>query len=140
MIDWLKEDGAEIHEFGGDPVLTEALAALDPASADPDYWLRFRTWVVTEAAAELARRRMMVEVTIEDVLASWSRAVLPVAMAAAVAAIALIRSPSVDAPPVAVAAVGVEELLVIEVPEQTKPVLLSPDAASGIVAFASDIY
>ena len=140
MIDWLKEDGAEIHEVGSEPVLTEALAALDPASADPDYWLRFRTWVVTEAAAELARRRMMFEVTIEDMLASWSRAVLPVAMAAAVAAIALIRSPSVDEPPVAVAAVGVEELLVIEVPEQTKPVLLSPDAASGIVAFASDIY
>ena len=140
MIDWLKEDGAEIHEVGSEPVLTEALAALDPASTDPDYWLRFRTWVVTEAAAELARRRMMVEVTIEDMLASWSRAVLPVAMAAAVAAIALIRSPSVDEPPVAVAAVGVEELLVIEVPEQTKPVLLSPDTASGIVAFASDIY
>ena len=36
--------------------------------------------------------------------------------------------------------VGVEELLVVEVPKETQPVLLSPDAASGIVAFASDIY
>ena len=139
MTDWLKLDGAEMQEFGPDPVLTEALAALDPASDDPNYWLRFRTWVMTEAATELVRRRMMVEVTVEDVLASWSRAVLPVAMAAAVAAIALIRSPNVDAPPEATA-VGVEELLVVEVPEQTQPVLLSPDAATGIVAFASDIY
>ncbi|MGB1779084.1 MAG: hypothetical protein ACPHQP_05980, partial [Longimicrobiales bacterium] len=76
---------------------------------------------------------------VEDVLASWSRAVLPAAMAAAVAAIAFIRSPQAEAPPVATA-VGVEELLVVEVPEATQPVLLSPDAAAGIVAFASDIY
>ena len=94
---------------------------------------------MSEAASELARRRMLVEVTVEDLLASWSRAVLPVAMAAAVAAIAFIRSPQVDVPPVA-AAVGVEELLVVEVPVETQPVLLSPDAAAGIVAFASDIY
>ena len=62
------------------------------------------------------------------------------ALAAAVAAIALIRNTGVeDAPPVA-SVVGVEELLVVEVPLETRPVLLSPDAASGIVAFASDIY
>ena len=139
MTDSLKLDGAEMKEFGPDPELTAALAALDPASDEPDYWPRFRTWVMTEAATELVRRRMMVEVTVEDLLASWSRAVLPVAMAAAVAAIALIRSPNVDAPAEA-KTVGVEELLVVEVPEQTQPVLLSADAATGIVAFASDIY
>ena len=139
MMDWLKRDDAATDELGRDMVLAEALQALDPASDDPNYWLRFRSWVMTEAASELARRRMVVELTVEDVLASWSRAVLPVAMAAAVAAIAFIRSPDVDAPPV-VSAVGVEELLVVEVPEETQPVLLSPDAASGVVAFASDIY
>lgn len=139
MMDWLKQDAAGTDEFGQEMVLAEALRSLDPATDDPNYWLRFRSWVVSEAAPELARRRMIVELTVEDVLASWSRAVLPAAMAAAVAAIAFIRSPQAEAPPVATA-VGVEELLVVEVPEATQPVLLSPDAAAGIVAFASDIY
>ena len=139
MMDWLKRDDASTDELGRDMVLAEALQALDPASDDPNYWLRFRSWVMTEAASELARRRLVVELTVEDVLASWSRAVLPVAMAAAVAAIAFMRTLEVDQPPVATA-VGVEELLVVEVPEETQPVLLSPDAASGIVAFASDVY
>ena len=139
MMEWLKRDNAATGELGRDMMLAEALQALDPASHDPNYWLRFRSWVMTEAGSELARRRMVVELTVEDVLASWSRAVLPVAMAAAVAAIAFMRSPEVEEQPVATA-VGVEELLVVEVPEETQPVLLSPDAASGIVAFASDVY
>jgi len=139
MMNWLKGDDATTDELGQDMVLAEALQALDPASDDPNYWLRFRSWVMTEAASELARRRMVVELTVEDVLASWSRAVLPVAMAAAVAAIAFIRSPQAEATPVATA-VGVEELLVVGVPVETQPVLLSPDAAAGVVAFASDIF
>ena len=140
MMEWLKQGTARLGESGDDLVLAEALRSLDPASEDPNYWLRFRSWVMAEAASELARRRMIVELTVEDVLASWSRAVLPVALAAAVAAIALIRNTGVeDAAPVA-SVVGVEELLVVEVPLETRPVLLSPDAASGIVAFASDIY
>ena len=139
MMDWLKQDGAGTDEVGQDTVLTEALRSLDPATDDPHYWLRFQSWVMAEAAPELARRRMIMELTVEDVLVSWSRAVLPVAMAAAVAAIAFIRSPQAEVPVVATA-VGVEELLVVEVPQETQPVLLSPDAAAGIVAFASDIY
>ena len=36
--------------------------------------------------------------------------------------------------------IAVEELLVTEISSETVPVLLSPNAASGIVAFASDMY
>lgn len=140
MMDWLKRDAAQTDELGRDMALAEALQVLDPASDDPNYWLRFRSWVMTEAADELARRRMVVALTVEDVLVSWSRAVLPVAMAAAVAAIAFIRTPQAPIQAPEATAVGVEELLVVEVPEETQPVLLSPDAASGIVAFASDIF
>ena len=53
--------------------------------------------------------------------------------------IALIRSSPDDAPELFMA-VGVEELLVREIPAQTQPVLLSPNAAEGIVAFAMDMY
>ena len=92
-----------------------------------------------EAADELSRRRLAVDLTVEDLLESWSRTVIPVALAAAIAAIALMRNSPNDDPKVFLA-VGVEELLVREIPAQTQPVLLSPNAAEGIVAFALDIY
>ena len=135
-MDWTK--GRE-GDLGRDVELEEQLRVLDPSQDDPSYWFRFRGWVMKEAEGELARRRMSVDLTVEDLLESWSRTVIPVAMAAAIAAIALIRSSPDDAPELFIA-VGVEELLVREIPAQTQPVLLSPDAAEGTVAFALDIY
>ena len=135
-MDWTK--GRE-GDLGRDLELEEQLRVLDPSQDDPSYWFRFRGWVMKEAEGELARRRMSVDLTVEDLLESWSRTVIPVAMAAAIAAIALIRSSPDDAPELFMA-VGVEELLVREIPAQTQPVLLSPNAAEGIVAFAMDTY
>ena len=126
-------------DLGRDLELAEQLRVLDPSQDDPSYWFRFRGWVMKEAEGELVRRRMSVDLTVEDLLESWSRTVIPVAMAAAIAAIALIRSSPDDAPELFMA-VGVEELLVREIPAQTQPVLLSPNAAEGIVAFAMDMY
>ena len=135
-MDWTK--GRE-GDLGRHVELEEQLRVLDPSQDDPSYWFRFRGWVMKEAAGELARRRMSVDLTVEDLLESWSRTVIPVAMAAAIAAIALIRS-SPDEAPELFMAVGVEELLVREIPAQTQAVLLSPNAAEGIVAFAMDMY
>ena len=135
-MDWTK--GRE-GDLGRDVELEEQLRVLDPSQDDPSYWFRFRGWVMKEAAGELARRRMSVDLTVEDLLESWARTVIPVAMAAGIAAITLIRSSPDDDPKVFMA-VGVEELLVREIPAQTQPVLLSPDAAEGTVAFALDIY
>ena len=135
-MDWTK--GRE-GDLGRDVELEEQLRVLDPSQDDPSYWFRFRGWVMKEAEGELVRRRMSVDLTVEDLLESWSRTVIPVAMAAAIAAIALIRS-SPDEAPELFMAVGVEELLVREIPAQTQPVLLSPNAAEGIVAFAMDMY
>ena len=138
-MDWTKgRDGRE-GDLGRDLELAEQLRVLDPSQDDPSYWFRFRGWVMKEAAGELARRRMSVDLTVEDLLESWARTVIPVAMAAGIAAITLIRSSPDDDPKVFMA-VGVEELLVREIPAQTQPVLLSPDAAEGTVAFALDIY
>jgi len=112
---------------------------LDPSQDDPGYWFRFRGWIMKEAADELARRRLSVDLTVADLLESWSRTVIPVAMVAAIAAIVLMRS-SPDNDPKVFVGIGVEELLVREIPAQTQPVLLSPNAAEGIVAFALDTY
>jgi len=137
MIDWRSRHSTASDELGRDVVLAEALQALDPASEDPNYWFRFRGWVMSGAALELAQRRLMAELTIGEVMTSWARALVPTAaLAASVAAFILMRA----ATPVPMQPVGLEELLVSDVPVETQPVFLSPDAAAGIVAFASDVY
>jgi hypothetical protein len=127
----------ESDGLGIDMALAEALEVLDPASRDPNYWFRFRGWVMTGASRELARRRLMVDLTVGDVLTSWARTVVPTAvLAAALAGMILMRGGvSAEAHPI-----GVEELLVSEIPSETVPVLLSPETATGVVAFASEIY
>lgn len=124
-------------ELEQDMALARALEVLDPASTDPNYWFRFRSWVVSGAGRELARRRLMAELTIGDVVTSWARTLVPTAaLAAAVAAVMLMRAGEQPGP----YSFGVEELLVTEISSETVPVLLSPNAASGVVAFASDMY
>ena len=124
-------------ELGRDMALAEALQALDPATQDPHYWVRFRGWVLSAAAGELARRRLMAELTVGDVVASWARALVPTAvLAAAVAGVVLLRAEaySEERP------IGVEELLVSDIPGETIPVMLAPDRTDGVVAFASEIF
>ncbi len=119
-----------------DKKLADALRLVDPASQDPNYWFRFRSWVVSNAAAELLRRRLMHELTVADVMSSWARAVVPTAaLAAALAGLLLIRGPGLPTPQ----SVGVEELLVSEVEGEPIPTALAP-ATSGAVAFASETF
>lgn len=120
-----------------DTQLGEALGALDPAHGDANYWLRFRGEVLEGAARELARRRAAARLTVQDVLSSWSRTLVPTALlAAAVAGIALIQAEDASVVP----SMSVDEMLVSELPLETVPVLLSPDEAAGVVAFASDEF
>ena len=131
------QDGLEPQR---DTELSAALEALDPAQDDPNYWLRFRGSVLERATLELARRRMVARLTVQDVMSSWSKTLVPTAlMAAAVAALTLFPG---EEPALAEALTvdELEELLVAEIPAETQPVLLSPDAAAGIVAFASDEF
>jgi hypothetical protein len=82
-----------------DPGLEEALRALDPAAARPQYWLEFRRAVLFAAAPELARRRRTAEITISDVVFSWSRTLVPAAMVAAAAAVLLVLRPDTASGP-----------------------------------------
>lgn len=82
-----------------DPRLAEALRALDPASRDPGYWPRFHRSVMAAAGDELARRRMLADVTIGDLMTSWSRTLVPASvLAAAVAAFVILQSGAAGTP------------------------------------------
>jgi hypothetical protein len=130
--DW--NDSVETDDLGRDRDLAEALFHIDPASEDPKYWLRFRTWVMNGATLELARRRMITQMTVGDVVHSWARALVPTALLAAVlAGILLWRVGSV--PPMTV-----EELLISEIQGETIPMMASPARSFEAVTFASEAF
>jgi hypothetical protein len=133
---WFHES-ADTYDLGPDPELSEALSVLDPARGDPNYWLRFRSWVMGAASRELARRRRLARITMGDVLQSWSRALVPTAVLAAVAAgVLLVRSGAFATPQ----PMGLEELLVSEIEGETIPVMASPDLGAGAVSFAVEDF
>lgn len=118
-----------------DMELAETLSSLDPASVDPNYWFRFHGRVMAGAGTELARRRMMAGLTVGDVLASWSRTLVPTAMlAAAVAALMLIRtgSASLQGP---VTADGL-----LSSSDEVVPVMLPHEAPTAFASFAAEIF
>lgn len=125
------EDG-----LGQDPEIAAWLRALDPASGDPSYWLRFRSWVMESAGPELARRRLLADVTVGDVLQSWSRTLVPTALlAAAVAGLALLRGPvAVESNPLLI-----EDLLVAELADDPIPAALSSQVGTA-VSFVADRF
>lgn len=127
-------DGTE----GPDPILTRSLSALDPVRWDPTYWFRFRDRVVSAAARELARRRMIADTTMSELVASWARTLVPGAiLAAALAAFLLVRSREPSILPLAV-----EEILAEGIDGASIPnVLTSEDQlALGGARFASEAY
>jgi hypothetical protein len=80
-------------DSGPDPWLHQALGALDPGERAPGYWRNFERTVLAAARPELARRRRLAEITVSEVVFSWSRALVPAAMvAAATAAFLITRS------------------------------------------------
>jgi hypothetical protein len=128
---WMDDDVERDFE------LEEALAVLDPARGDPNYWLRFRSWVMGAASRELARRRLVTRLTVGDVVTSWARTLVPTAvLTAVVASILLVRSGAFAAPQ----PMGLEELLVSEIEGETIPVMIAPDLGAGAVSFASEDF
>ena len=125
-------------ELGRDMELASALKFVDPAMDDPNYWFRFRAWVMENAAPELARRRLVAELTVGDVVTSWARALVPTALAAAVVAgLVLLRGGGVQAAGVPV---GVEELLVSGLEEETIPSALATDDRAMQVVLVSETF
>jgi hypothetical protein len=120
-----QKEPEDISELAQDMVLAERLAALDPASEDPNYWLRFRGRVMTDAARALAQRRLIAEITVADVLASWGRAIIPTAaLAAALAGVLLVRTGADTTTPEVSPVAQLEAV----------PVTLAPSSAASFVA------
>ncbi|HSG49458.1 MAG TPA: hypothetical protein VLA43_16685 [Longimicrobiales bacterium] len=119
-----------------DPQMGALLGRLDPGRDDTTFWMRFHRSVVANAAFELARRRREAELTVVGVVSSWSRALLPLAMAAAAAAGIMLARPGDR---------GVETHLLVE--EVLSMGLGDPIPAShdeeevpGGILLASEIY
>jgi len=126
--------GPELTDgLGRDMELSGKLSALDPAAEDPGYWGRFRASVMSEAARALAQRRLIADLTVADVLQSWSRAVVPAALAAAMAGLMLLRTGSTEVP----ATIEPEAVPVAEI---DAPPLLRPDLAVGFAALGSEAF
>lgn len=126
-------------EEGPDPQVASLLRSVDPAGVDANYWLRFQSWVLKSAAPELARRRLMANVTMADVLVGWARAVVPTAVAAALIAGMLLLRPLGTGDEIATAA-SVEELLVAGMEDQTIPATLVDEDDATALAFAAERF
>jgi len=114
----------------------ELLALIDPERTDPGYWPRFHGWVMAAAGAELARRRPA-RATVEDVVLSWWRALVPAAVVAVLLAVALLlRDAPADAP---VAYVDMDEILVVGVEAPDMPAF-EATAPDGAIELVNEIY
>ena len=131
---WTTPRGVNDEE-ARDVGLASALELLDPGSRDPGFWMRFQARVLQGAAPELARRRLMADLTVGDVLTGWARALVPTAvLAAAVAVLLLIRL--TPAPPPAT----VEDLLTAGIQTRTIPEALHESEVAASVAFAAERF
>lgn len=127
----LSRNGTEAP--AGDPWVERTLGVLDPATAEPRYWFEFRRGVMLSAVSELGRRRRRAELTVSDVVFSWSRGLVPIAMAAGLAAFVLLRPQSAQGP----APLRLEEILWGGTEVSASAV--SDDLAVEI-SFAVDVY
>jgi hypothetical protein len=137
MIRRMPHDFDSNDDLGPDVELAEAFAHFNPEHQSPNYWIHFRRWILENAATELARRRLIHELTVGEVITSWARTVVPVALLAAVLAGLLLSRNQLAVP---VRPIGIEELLVSGVEGQTIPAALAPSETSGAVAFASEVF
>lgn len=110
------------------------LGSLDPGSRDPGFWLRFHGRVMSQAQAELSRRRISGDLSVADVVFAWRRALVPMAlMAAALAGILTVG----QAPQAPVQIVALEEVLTEDLNLLPIPSVLSSEGAFDELLFAA---
>ena len=116
------------------------LEILDPGYRDPSYWPWFQNRVMENARPHLEYRRRT-QVTIEGVMLSWSRLILPATVAAAaIAGAVLLRQTQV---PEAQDVAGVEEVLrLLADGEEPLPSFLHSDEVVNrdVILFAAEQF
>lgn len=111
------------------------LGELDPGRDDATYWMRFHRDVVGGSRFELARRRQAADLTVVGVVSSWSRTLVPVALAAAAAAGIMLAQPKLEQvePPILV-----EDVLTMGLGDPMPALFVDED--DGGLLLASEVY
>lgn len=113
----------------------KSLDPLDPGSHDPGFWLRFHGRVMSRAQDELARRRMMGELSVVDILFQWRKPLVPMALlTAAMAGIFVLGN---EEPVPAFSPVALEDVLIEDVSGDPIPSVLAREAELQELAFLS---
>ncbi len=135
-----RRDGTHATELvEQDEVVSDALQQFDPATEDPAYWFRFHRRVMASVPGELARRRMLADLTVGEIMAGWARTIVPTAlMVAATAALLLFPNPEAPGP----LPLGVEQLLTEGPDGVGVPAVLVSDLAADptVVMMALDEF
>lgn len=132
LIFWSSEKDDERR----DPQVGSWLSELDPGRDDATYWMRFHRDALAASQFELARRQRASELTVAGVVSSWSRALVPVALAAAAAAGIMLAQPDMDVtdPPMLV-----EDVLSMGLVEPM-PAVFGEDEEDDLLLLASEVY
>ena len=102
------------------------LDPLDPGFDDPGFWLRFHGRVLSQARGELARRRMVGELSVVDILFQWRKPLVP--MALLTAAMAGIFVVVIEEPVSPLSPVALEDVLMEDLPGDPIPTVLGREA------------
>ena len=109
------------------------LEPLDPAAADPGFWIRFHGRVMARARDELARRQAEAEWGVADVVFRWRKALVPISLlAAALAGIVLLEH---EEPAPSLTPVALEQALTESLDGDPIPSVLARTAELDEVAF-----
>lgn len=117
--------------------MNEEMQHLDPERGHPGYWDRFHARTTRLAAPELARRRRNPGMTVSGVVSSWSRTLVPLTMAAAAAALAVLYGDTRRTAPLDTSPVGVERV-VEELDGTAPPSILGGSSDTDIGTVAAD--
>jgi len=114
------------------------LRPLDPASADPGFWIRYHRGVMARAEEELSRRRLAGVWTFSDVVFQWRKALVPMTLlAASLAGIVVWGEGGVQtASPLE--PMALEEALVVGLEGEPIPAFLERTAELDEVAFLAE--
>ncbi len=126
----------ESEEEGRDAQVSAWLSSLDPGHTDAAYWVRFHRDAMRRSRSELARRRQDADLSVMGLMSSWSRAVVPAALAAAAAAGIFLVQPPAQA---ASSPLLVEEVLTMGLSEPI-PVMTSSEEDETALILAAEIY